>query len=368
MKSFRAPAKAHARSPLPYGTVAHAHRQDVSLLSRMARNVGDAVAKLNLLRQRRYRGAAAPPLHHADGSSSEEAAVTSASSSAGSAAALQPGDILRDAPFFTAASEVAYFSTHPSLCAEVFGFVPGEVLEVVREGGGVVASQLLVVLGARGGKLYVLRHGESSARTLCTLAASSPSTPALLSASGMRGAMLRLHNAHLLHHPHRSLTPAEEEAVVAAAATRNVGGNPFRLEANDEQTPEFSKEQRANLTERVAQLRSELDALSSRAREEAQRVYTAEQRAFLQRAPDLYVAALPSSTDTATSTQSVAATSVYAAVARGDAAARAVVLLTPRIIAATETVGWTGEGDVRLHPSHTERGDVEGSLTASVVL
>ncbi|KAL7699253.1 hypothetical protein NQL31_000988 [Lotmaria passim] len=383
MKSDRTPAKAPPPpSALPYGTLADARqRHGVSLLSRVVRHLGTTVAKL--IPRRQYasapRGTAAP-----------SCSVTSVDEEQGVAApALQPGDVLRDVPFPTHKSEVAYFSTHPSLCADVFGFQPGEVLETVqcRIGGhgAAVVGQLVVVIGARGGRLYVLRYGESSAS-----AWSTPPTPG----NDVRGAILQHHGAHLVFHPSRSLTPAEE-----AEIQKPHGVLMLLLDAVADASAQVSawqERRQQELAARVAQVRADAATLKARASAEAERVYNAEQRAFLQRAPDLYIAVLGHSalchsgsaedqaetssmdaaegycgatTATTVPVSSPPSPSVYAAVARGDAAARAVILLSPRVVLTSGTVGWAGEGDVMLNASQAGLlEDVEGSLSASVVM
>ncbi|KPI89689.1 hypothetical protein ABL78_1182 [Leptomonas seymouri] len=380
MKSARTPVKAHTR------------HHGASLLSRVVRHVGATVSKLNPLRQ----GHCDTATSNFDGTcassetgnqDSEETTAVPVCPSAQCADDLQPGDILRDLPCFTAASEVAYFSTHRSLCAEVFGFVPGEVFEVMRESGAAALGRVVVVLGTRGGKLYVLGYGESSARALyiptapgdggsaqqgaevaaspLAAAPASPFTPS----NEVRAAMLSYYDAHLLYHPQRSLTPSEEEI------KKKLRGIPFNAKGGEGQSIELQKEQQEELAARVADLRADLETLTARAQEEAQRIYTAEQRAFLQRAPDLYVAAMPAITPAyaasdscLASSSSSSAASVYAAVARGDAETHAVVLLAPRVMATTGTAGWAGEGDITIHASQAGLDYGEGSLSASVVI
>jgi hypothetical protein len=399
MRSARAPAKVQpSLSSLPYGSVSHTrhqhHRHAASLLSRVARRVGATVTKLSLLR--RWNGETAA--QHAGTTTrsceDENGALCASSSSpaeVGVGDTLQPGDVLRDLPCFTSTAEVTFLSTHPVLCADVFGLVPGEVLETMGEGRAGVPGQLLVVVGARGGKLYVLGAGEAVVRPLHVPVVSpahqshvwsttetSPSRvcPSSSSASAVRAAILKHYAAHTVFHPERSLTAAEK------AAAASVHGALSDMNNREGSLVELQQE----LAARVAQVHADVAALTSRARAEGQRVYTAEQRSFLQRAPDLYVAVCPAprtqwtqrdtlSDATAAAVSSTvsqaappSAASVYAAVAQSDAVACAVVLLPPRIIAATGTVGWVGEGDVVVPASQTGTDGNAGSLSASIVI
>ncbi|KAK7195198.1 hypothetical protein NESM_000444700 [Novymonas esmeraldas] len=330
MQSTRSPVKVSA-ARLPYSAATRERRQAASLLSRLARGVGAAVVK-----------ATQPPLPSSPSSSSSAAVAAVA------AAALTAGDVLRDIAFFTQPSEVNFFSAHPSLCAQVFGFTPGEVLE--RSGGrdrpdelhdaaeevAEVDSDVVVVVGARGGKLWVWAWGDAAARVW-----QHPPPPAdhaavgadaSVGASGVRAAMLA-------HCPHRPLCHPVE-------GLRGGGGGAAE--------------------KRVHAALAAFHSLCDRAREEAQRLYTADQRAFLQCAPDLYVAAVGKSQQQQQQDSVSSSDSLYFDIASNTAAA---VLLAPCVVvvASGAVVGWVGEGNIVLTGALVGGDGGVASLSASVV-
>nr|CCC94975.1 unnamed protein product [Trypanosoma congolense IL3000] len=80
---------------------------------------------------------------------------------------LKYGDVLRDVPFHIHDRVVAYFSSHPTLCIEAFGVSHGQCLRFTH---GPWARSVAVVIGARGGKLWVLdKEGPVAARPLFTV-------------------------------------------------------------------------------------------------------------------------------------------------------------------------------------------------------
>lgn len=377
MKSARSSVKAQP-SGLPYSSAANTYRHHNSLLTRLADRVGATVAKLNPLRRFQQQPNSIDGQHIRNGSAaaaqSHATAPSALVSSFGAVAPqLLPGDVLRDVPFFIQTAEVAYLSSHPSLCADVFGVVPGEVWEMMLGSGGALLGHVAVVVGARGGKLWVLVCGETSARAVHVphITEKYGETAASHSSAEVRAAVMAYHDARLLLHPHRALTAVEE-----AEARQFGSAHAVEKDGESEMHAQMHRAQQEELTSRIRQVQADYTALRARATSEAQRVYTAEQRAFLQRAPDLYVAALSENAEEARAEHEdvelqagiKATSSVYAAVVRGDAGARAVVLLPPRILVATGTVGWTGEGDVALLASPAGPACSEGSLSASVVL
>ncbi|EAN79348.1 uncharacterized protein TEOVI_000530700 [Trypanosoma equiperdum] len=80
---------------------------------------------------------------------------------------LKYGDILRDIPFHVHNRIISYFSTHPTLCVEVFGVSHGQCIRFTH---GPWARQTAIVIGVRGGKLWVLdKDGPVMARPLFTI-------------------------------------------------------------------------------------------------------------------------------------------------------------------------------------------------------
>ncbi|CAG9571059.1 conserved hypothetical protein [Leishmania major strain Friedlin] len=366
MKSTRTTAKVRPAC-LPYSTTMRSSRQTSSLLSRVAHSVGAVVAKANLLRQSPSREAHRP---------SGPAEGLRPSSSSAKPPVLASGDILRDLAFFTQASEVGFFSTHPSLCAQVFGVVPGDVFEVGGgcavtsssvvdvDAGSRMAREAIVVVGARSGKLWVWAYGDEAARVLRV--PSSTTSAMLSSAVEVRAAIVEHYQLRQLVHPSRRQCSAG-------------GGKAMEQDAQ----VEFART-----------VCEAFQSLCARAHEEVQRLYTPDQLAFLQRAPDLYAAAtkrvdrVASSLDDASPTAGVNSEpqrqqpnhppdgsssflprSIYSDIARHAQHAAAVVLLAPRVSLVTGAVGWVGEGDVVLADSLVSQGGcAEASLSASVVI
>ncbi|CBZ24791.1 conserved hypothetical protein [Leishmania mexicana MHOM/GT/2001/U1103] len=363
MKSTRTTAKVRSAC-LPYSTTMRSSRHTSSLLSRVAHSVGAVVAKVNPLRQQPSREEHSPSGLAESLLSSVEPPV------------LAPGDILRDLAFFTHASEVGLFSTHPSLCARVFGVVPGDVFEigggrvitsssgVDAEAGSRIAGELIVVVGARSGRLWVWAYGDEVARVLRV--PSSTTSVMSSSAAEVRAAIVEHYQLRQLAHPSRQ----------QCSAGGGVAGEP------DGQV-EF-----------VRAVCVAFQSLCARAHEEVQRLYTPDQLAFLQRAPDLYAAVtkrvdwVASSSDAASPAAGVnsepqrqqsdhphempssfPSRSIYADLARHAPHTAAVVLLSPRVSLVTGAVGWVGEGDVVLADSLVGQGGYgEASLSASVVI
>ncbi|TPP50080.1 Subtilase family protein [Leishmania donovani] len=348
-------------------TTIRSSRQTSSLLSRVAHSVGAVVAKVNRLRQ--------PPSREAHSPSGLAEGLLSSSSSA-KPPVLASGAILRDLAFFTQASEVSFFCTGPLLCAQVFGVAPGDVFEVGggravtsssgvdAEAGSRIAGEAIVVVGTRSGRLWVWAYGDEAARVLRV---PSSTTPAILSsAAEVRAALVEHYQLRQLAHPsHRQCS---------------AGGGKAR-----EQDAE---------AELVRTVREAFQSLCARAHEEVQRLYTPDQLAFLQRAPDLYAAVtkrvdwVASSSDAVSlavgvnsepqrqqpdhppeMSSSVLPRSIYSDIARHAQHATAVVLLAPRVSLVTGAVGWVGEGDVVLAESLGGQGGCsEASLSVSVVI
>ncbi|KAG5509994.1 hypothetical protein GH5_07842 [Leishmania sp. Ghana 2012 LV757] len=370
MKSTRTTAKSRWVR-LPYSTTVYSRHHPSSVLSRVARGISAVLAKATFLRQPRsleqrgVSGVAASPLP---------------SSSSATLPALAPGDILRDIAFFTQASEVNFFSTHPSLCAQMFGVVPGEIFEMgggcaepssgagEAESGSSIAGEAVVVVGARGGRLWVWAYGAATARVLPVPERGASATPS--TAAEVRAVIVEHYQLRQLAHPSRAQCCAGS------------------LKAREQDA-------QAELTRTVY---AAFQCLCARAHEEAQRLYTPDQIAFLQCAPDLYVAA-PKRGDRVTTASAAAVdaagedsesqqqqqqpsdhmpplpssstilSSIYTDIARHAPNAAAVVLLAPRVELATGVVGWVGEGDVVLIDVLAgEEGYGEASLSASVVI
>ncbi|KAG5484368.1 hypothetical protein LSCM4_07935 [Leishmania orientalis] len=369
MKSTRTTAKSRWVR-LPYSTTVYSRHHPSSVLSRVARGIGAVLAKATFLRQppsleqRGVSGVAASPLP---------------SSSLATLPALAPGDILRDIAFFTQASEVNFFSTHPSLCAQMFGVVPGEIFEMgggsagpssgagEAESGSSIAGEAVVVVGARGGRLWVWAYGAATARVLPVPERGASATPS--TAAEVRAVIVEHYQLRQIAHPSRAQCCAGS------------------LKAREQDA-------QAELTRTVY---AAFQCLCARAHEEAQRLYTPDQIAFLQCAPDLYVAA-PKRGDRVTTASAAAVdaagedsesqqqqqlsdhmpplpssstilSSIYTDIARHAPNADAVVLLAPRVELATGVVGWVGEGDVVLIDVLAgEEGYGKASLSASVVI
>ncbi|GET86953.1 hypothetical protein, conserved [Leishmania tarentolae] len=367
MKSTRTTTKARP-ARLPYSTTMCSSSHTSSLLAQVAHSVGAVVAKANFLRKH--------PSGDAHGASKLAENGLSSSSSA-KPPALAPGGIVRDLAFFTQASEVTFFSTHPSLCARVFGVLPGEVFEmggersatssdsVDEEAGGRVAEKVIVVVGARGGRLWVWTYGDEAARILRVPASTTSCTPS--SAAEVRVAIVEHYQLRQLVHSSRQ--------------QRSAGGAKAR-------------EQDAQV-ELVRTVHEAFQSLCTRAQEEVKRLYTEDQLAFLQRAPDLYAAATKrvdwaaSSSDATSpaagessvpqrrqpdhapemSSSLFSSSSIYADIAHHAPNAAAVVLLAPCVLPRTGAIGWVGEGDVVLTDALMgHEGSVEASLSASVVI
>ncbi|KAG5484063.1 hypothetical protein LSCM1_05917 [Leishmania martiniquensis] len=360
MKSIRPTAKADSVR-LPYSTTVHRRRHSSSVLFRVARGVGAVLSKAIRLSQ--------PPSLEPQ-SSSDSAESEQPPSSLATVPVLSPGDILRDLAFFVQASEVHFFSTHPSLCAQVFGFVPGEVFEMSGGRAGAssdggesgsassIAGEVIVVVGARGGRLWVWAHGAAAARVLPVPERGPYGTPS--SAAQVRVAIVQHYQLRQLAH-----SPSVQRCARSKAAR--------------------GQDVQGELTWTVC---AAYRSLCARAHAEAQRLYTPDQLAFLQCAPDVYVAAtkrgdsvviFPPTVTPATresaepppppTASSTVTSSIYTDIARRTPHAAAVVLLTPRVALVTGAVGWAGEGEVLLTDLLTEEeGYGEASLSASVVI
>ncbi|KAI5688695.1 hypothetical protein MNV84_01762 [Leishmania braziliensis] len=367
MKSARTTAKVRP-GRLPYSTTVRRGRHARSLLSRVAHGVRAVMAKANFLRRL--------PSLEAHGALGLTESPLSSSSSV-TPPALAPGDILRDLAFFTQASEVSFFSTHPSLCADVFGVAPGEVFEVgdsrastssgrvEGEASSSTAGEVIVVVGARGGKLWVWAYSDAYARVLRVPALTISATS--LNATEVRAAIVAHHQLRELVNPSR--------------AQHSTAGRKVR-----------DQSAQVGLIKNVC---AAFQSLCARACEEAGRLYTPDQQAFLQCAPDLYVAATrgadwAASPSAATSPAagvnsepqqqqpdhppelylpSFLLNSIYTDIARHAPHTATVVLLVPRVALATGAVGWAGEGDVLLTDTPVGQGGYgEASLSASVVI
>eukprot|EP00796_Vickermania_ingenoplastis_P004274 gene4274-3091_t len=207
-------------------------------------------------------------------------------SAAGSSSLLVPGDSFRSFPFFVSNSEVAFFCTHANLCEEIFGLAHKQR---VKCGAGPLAGRDATVVGARGGQLWLAADGERTCRPL--------STP----------------------------PGACRHSSLAAAFT-----------------------ERYQLTGLPGSTAASFAEAARRAEATACRQLSAQQRAFLQRAPDLFVQMVKHDDD-----GSLPSYAVYAAQAPEE---RSIVLLTPSVAPSSGVLGWVGEDSVMsLHHSLENR-------------
>lgn len=325
---------------------------------------------------------------------------------------LRPGDVIRDLPFFTQHAEVQFYSTHPSLLDDVFGLRHGRHIAFTH---GAWAGQEAVVVGARGGALWVLLAAESAARELPL-----PLVATAIDKSRVNGGRAVI-TATSGFDPFLALedgndNPQDTDAKSAAAV-------PFpriiRDLLCDHYGIQFPSADAAGVTHGtnssggaqeshhgLGQLPADL-LLAAEA--QARRLFSDEQRAFLQCAPDLFLSVVDETaaacggggggmasgggspfarphhdgvggeTDTADTRadsdlsfyQSVVASVTGVGVGTsshrgGGGGGPKMVLLPPCVLAATGTVGWGGEGAVVV-----EGGGVRtfaASMSASVVV
>ncbi|KAG5509586.1 hypothetical protein JKF63_06291 [Porcisia hertigi] len=373
MKSIRTSGKGDAVRP-PYSTTPHSHRAHERLrtLSRVARDVCAMMTKGKLLGQVLFA-------KHKKSGLAETLLAPPPSSTL---PALVPGDVLRDLAFFTQASEVSFFSTHPLLCARVFGVTPGEVFESggvcvgassdsgEAENGNSTSGEVIVVVGARGGRLWVWTHGDAAARVLSVPVCAAISASS--SAAEVRSALMEHYQLRQFSRPSRP--------------QRNPGDGKAQQRREEE---EEARQQRL-----LSSVCADFQSLCARAHEEAQRLYTADQQAFLQSAPDMYVAVTKTGNSVANSPGAGASTatgahaepppddvrgapssfslsrSIYTDIACHSPHAATVVLLAPHVVLGTRAIGWVGEGDIVLPDALVGQGRClsEASLSASVVM
>lgn len=276
-------------------------------------------------------------------------------------APLRPGDVIRDFPYFTQVSEVQYFSTHPSLVVDTFGFWHGTRLKFGR---GAWSGQEATVVGVLGGRLWVVLQGDAIARVLpmpsvagASLVMDVPEEITRLcpTSTWVRQRLISYYGITVLYEEDGTTKSTE------SSPTMSTNGNPF--------TP----------------------ALMAEVAEEAQRLYTPQQREFLQRAPDLYVhlvdedgapaapedgqnasptssrAGSPHSPLGSSGTQQQQAPSLYQHfIDDREGAGSRLVLLAPRVILSSGTVGWAGEGTVVANAGGVYQS--HASLSASIVV
>lgn len=249
---------------------------------------------------------------------------------------LRAGDILRDLPFLTQSSDVGYFSTHSSLCLEVFGFDHGEVLQFHA---GAYVGCIATVVGSRGGQLWVLLEDEDCA---CSLATPPSDGEAVEDMKGvMRARFVSYYGISFLAYPTRRTTSLHHRDLAAVVDM----GDTNRLSAHQ-----------LHFTQ-----------LCLHAVVEAERLYSAEQRQFLQRAPDLFVAVVAAKNQIDTTVLSGG--SFYQQLAHGQSgAASHLVLLSPCVLVSGAAMGWAGEGDVVVQYGGKSFPGHAASLSSSVAL
>nr|CCC52918.1 conserved hypothetical protein [Trypanosoma vivax Y486] len=225
---------------------------------------------------------------------------------------LEYGDIIRDLPFHTHNRVVSFFSTHQSLCSDIFGVSHGQCLRMMR---GPWANELVVVIGVRGGRLWVL----------------SDSGP-------------------VVARPIYAVEYLRWEKVA--------------------QVPSLEKRLREGLE--AAQRDAKLD-------------YDAEQREFLQKAPDLFAEVLDDETEAAVHVTKSNRNSGFSRLYTEDyspirdtvgdtsrstaprcGATQKRVILVPQVELRTGSPGWAGEGVVLVNGGGVE--SFCASLSASVLL
>lgn len=195
-------------------------------------------------------------------------------------APLQPGDVIRDFPFFTQTAEVQFFSTHPTLCEDVFGAAHGDRLSFFA---GAWAGRCATVIGARGGLLWVLLDGEDVARVL-PIPPPSSSYHSAHTAATAAGAVSSLGTAEPIANvwDHLCAVYGMERVGVDEQQAQNPTDSRHDADSdNQNQKKKKSRSEQASLIGLSPQRLSEAVAA-------AERLYTPEQRAFLQRAPDLF--------------------------------------------------------------------------------
>lgn len=174
---------------------------------------------------------------------------------------LRYGEILRDFPYFTENSTIQFFSTHPSLCENIFGYAHGQRIQLMN---GTWSGYTATVCGTRAGRFYIVLDGETMTREL-----SIPTDIAGQALSyNVRDLLTQYHGmkstekdgCETPHHGHTERHATDRQNNYATQPHQSdIKKTPF-----DEDT-------------------------MTRVRIEMMRTYTTEECAFLQRAPDLYI-------------------------------------------------------------------------------
>lgn len=298
---------------------------------------------------------------------------------------LQAGQVLRDFPFFTQSAEVRFFSTHPSLLDEVFGLRHGQRLRFTR---GAWAGLQATVIGARGGAVWVLLAAESVARELPL-----PSPYAADPADEDDDDDVGVDGDGDGDAGERSASSPPAPAAAAAAAAARLVQRRLQRHYGLEFVPS-PQPQGGVAAEAVTEEGFPIELLHA-AEAQASRLFTPEQRAFLQRAPDLFVSVVDESSSPedsddglqrsslsfyqrAVSTAAAASSSASTRTSRANSGRSAqsrksgradnsrVVLLSPCVLAASGTLGWGGEGAVMVNGGGVQA--FPASLSASIVV
>lgn len=334
---------------------------------------------------------------------------------------LQPGQVLRDLPFFTQNAEVHYFSTHPSLLDAVFGLGHGQRL---RFSCGPWAGQEAMVIGARGGAVWVLLRSETIARELPLPSCYAPSQLSVyaVNPTGEEDSDDDDDTAR------PSLTDREKRSGKAstspsspAVAVRLVRRQ-LERQYGMEVLPMDDESTSAEATHRIAAEVTHsapfgIADLVQAAQAQAERLFTPEQRAFLQCAPDLFVSVVDEDSEdypvagdgsaaataqagarppegdddglsfyqravSTTATEGMPSSRRPRSLSPSNSAMRhdhegsptgrrlrgagRVVLLSPRVLSASGTLGWGGEGAVVVRGGGVHA--FTASMSASIVI